>query len=100
MKEYNLTEKLAFNEDPVLVIKDVKVTVDSDAETVLKIMDVLENEGEAKAIRKCLSMLLNEEDQKKVKALKLKMDDYTEVVMTAIALAMGEDPAEIDTGEQ
>ena len=67
--KYDLTNKLAFDSDPVMTIKDIELTVGSDAETVLMVMDILENEGEIAAVKKCVPMLFNEEDQKKIKDL-------------------------------
>lgn len=98
--KYDLTNKLAFDSDPVMTVKDIELTVDSDAETVLMVMEILENEGEIAAVRKCVPMLFSEEDQEKIKNLKLKMKDYSELVITAVSLAMGEDPDEEEAGEQ
>ncbi len=98
--KYDLTNKLAFDSDPVMTVKDIELTVDSDAETVLMVMEILENEGEIAAVRKCVPMLFSEEDQEKIKNLKLKMKDYSELVITAVSLAMGEDPDEEKAGEQ
>jgi len=97
--KYDLTNKLAFDSDPVMTIKDIELTVGSDAETVLMVMDILENEGEIAAVKKCVPMLFNEEDQKKIKDLGLKMKDYSTLVITAVTLAMGEDPDEEEAGE-
>lgn len=98
--KYDLTNKLAFDSDPVMTVKDIELTVDSDAETVLMVMEILENEGEIAAVRKCVPMLFSEEDQEKIKNLKLKMKDYSELVITAVSLAMGEDPDKEEAGEQ
>lgn len=92
--KYDLTNKLAFDSDPIMTVKDIELTVDSDAETVLMVMEILENEGEIAAVRKCIPMLFSEEDQEKIKNLKLKMKDYSKLVITAVSLAMGEDPDE------
>jgi len=97
--KYDLTNKLAFDSDPVMTINDVELTVDSDAETVLMVMDILENEGEISAIRKCVPMLFSEEDQEKIKNLGLKMKDYSTLITTAVSLAMGDDPDEEEAGE-
>ena len=97
--KYDLTNKLAFDSDPVIKVKDIELTVDSDAETVLMVMDILENEGEIAAVRKCVPMLFREEDQEKIKNLNLKMKDYSTLIITAVSLAMGEDPDEEEAGE-
>ena len=93
---YDLTEKLKFGEDPVLVVKDAEMTVRSDAETVLRLMDVLRTKGEAAGAMEALDLLLSEKDRKKLSALHLKLDDYIETVKAAVQLALGNDPEEED----
>lgn len=97
--KYSLTDKLAFDSDPVITIKETELTVDSNAETVLKVMDILEEEGEITAIRKCVPLLFNKRDREKIKELGLKMKDYQTLIITAISLAMGENPDEESEGE-
>ena len=91
---YDITEKLNFDADPKLKIKDVELTIKSDAENVLQILDVLQNSGETEAAVKCMPILLGEEDQEK-----LKMNDYIEVMEAAVSMALGEDPGEDKQGE-
>ena len=95
-KIYNLTEKLNFSDDPVLVIKDTELTIKSDAEVVLQLLDIVTNRGQLAAAREALSLLLSEEDQEKLNALRLKTNDYVEVMRAAAQLAMGNDPDEED----
>jgi len=97
--KYNLTEKLKFDEDPVLQIGDEEITVRSDAEVLLSIMDAMQGKGELAAVREACSLIFSEEDQKKLSKMKLKTDDFITVIRTAIALALGEDPDEEDEGE-
>ena len=97
--KYNLTEKLKFSEDPVLVIQDKELTVKSDADVVLQLMDILAEKGEMSGAREALGLLLSEKDQKKLAALHLKMDDYLEVMKAAVQLALGEDLDEDQPGE-
>lgn len=96
---YDITEKLNFDADPKLKIKDVELTIKSDAENVLQILDVLQNSGETEAAVKCMPIILGEEDQEKLKSLHLKMNDYIEVMEAAVSLALGEDPGEDKQGE-
>lgn len=92
--KYNLTEKMKFDQDPVITIKDIEVSVKSDAETVLELLDVIENKGEMAALSQCMDLLFSPADQKKIKRLGLKMDDFVLLIQTATALAVGEDPDE------
>ena len=90
--KYNLTEKMKFDQDPVITIKDIEISVKSDAETVLELLDVIENKGEMAAMSQCMDLLFSPADQKKIRKLGLKMDDFVLLVQTATALAVGEDP--------
>ena len=94
MMKYDLTEKMKFDEDPVIAIKDIKLTVKSDAETVLELLDVIENKGEMAALTECMGLLFSPADQAKIKKMHLKMDDFVVLIQTATALAVGEDPDE------
>lgn len=93
---YDLTEKLKFEEDPVLKLKDgVEVTVITDAEVVLKVMNVKAG-NEMEMFANITELLFSKEDKEKIKKLKLKVKDYGTVVKTAIALAIGNDPDEVN----
>ena len=89
---YSLTEKLKFNEKPVIYIKDNALTVDNSAITVLKLMDVVQQEGELAGAQKVMDLLFSKEDVKKITALKLSMEDYVLLASVAIDLALGNDP--------
>lgn len=91
---YNLTEKLKFNEDPKLVIKETELTVKSDAEVVLQLMDIFSTKGEVAGAVEAAKLLFSAADQKKLNAMHLKMNDYRELVKAATKLAMGYDPDE------
>lgn len=99
--KYDMTDKLNFNDNPVVVIKDTELEINSDAETVLKIMDIVDTEGEVKGAVKCSKLLFNGKEQKKLQKLRLNMDDFVTFLRIALALAVGEDPDKAleDTGE-
>lgn len=96
---YSLTEKLNFEESPQIEIKNKKITVKSDAETALKLVDVLDREGEMQASIKATKLLFSEKDQKIISDLKLNMHDYSILLRTAIALCLGNDPDEDSDSE-
>lgn len=96
---YNLTEKLKFDQDPILQIKDVKLTIKSDAEIVLQLLDVLHGKGEIAGATEALRLLLSPADQKKLAGLHLKTPDYVVVMKAAVDLALGEDPDSEEPGE-
>ena len=96
---YDLTEKLRFDDDPVLVIRGVSLTVKSDAAVVLRLMDLLREQGGVTGAEAAMEMLLSPEDRKKLDDMRLKLDDYLAVFAAAVKLAMGEDPEENASGE-
>lgn len=89
---YSLTEKLEFAENPQIQIKDKVITVKAEAETALKLMDMLEKEGEVQASIKAPELLFSDKDRKVISSLKLSMSDYTVLLSTAMSLCLGEDP--------
>lgn len=96
--KYNLTEKLKFDEDPVLQIRDTELTIKSDAETVLQLLDIVANKGELAGASEAMKLLLSEEDREKLSELHLKTKDYITAMMAAVNLALGEDPDEGEKG--
>ena len=97
---YNITDKLKFDQDPVIVICDTELTVKSDAEVVLELLDIVTNNGEVAAAVKAEDLLLSPEDKEKLRGLKLKTRDWLEVISAAMQLAFGSDPDESDEGEE
>lgn len=96
---YSLTEKLSFEENPKIQIKDKIITVKAEAETALRLMDLLETEGEVKASIKAPELLFSDKDRKVISGMKLSMKDYSTLLSTAMALCLGEDPDE-ESGEE
>lgn len=89
---YSLTDKLKFNADPQIEIKGEVITVKSDAETVLQLLDIVRNKGEIDGAITVMDILLNDKDRKTVKKLGLKMADYVKLTEVMVDLALGNDP--------
>lgn len=96
-KRVNITEKLSFDENPVLVIRDKELEVNTDATTVLKIMG-LHKAGveDSEAVIKMYELLFSEKDRKKIEEMKLSFGDLQIVIEEAMNLVDGEE----DQGEQ
>lgn len=97
---YNLTEKLNFDEAPEIEIKGKIITVKSDAVTVLKVMSMAEEFGEAEMMVKARDLLFSEKDLKVIDKMNLNMADYITLMQTALSLALGEDPDEVAPSEE
>lgn len=89
---YSLTDKLKFEENPQIEIKGKKITVKAEAETALKLFDLLDTEGETKATLKAADLLFSEKDKKYIDSLKLSMTDYALLLRIAMDLCIGNDP--------
>ena len=60
-KKIDISDKLNFDENPVIVVEGVELEVNSDAETMLRIMGAFEDKDEIKAINKAVTLLFGEE---------------------------------------
>lgn len=98
--KYNITDKLKFDQDPIMQIGETEVTVKSDAEIVLELLDIINTNGEIAAAAKAEGLLFSEADRKKLRKLHLKANDWLEVMSAAMQLAFGSDPDEEDKGEE
>lgn len=87
----DITEKLSFDENPVLKVKDTTIEVNSDAATVLKIMGILSKGTSAKEILEMYEMLFKETDRKKIDKLKLQFKDFQKLIMSAVNIITGDE---------
>lgn len=86
----DITEKLKFDEDPVVVVKGVKLTVNSEAVNVLNLLALSkEMEADPSKIDEAVKLLFADKDLKKLKDLKLKIKDFMVLVREGMKVAMG-----------
>ncbi len=91
-KRVDITDKLDFDSNPKLVIKEKEYEVNADAETVLKVMGVLSENGESpKAVTQIYELIFSEKERKAITELDLQFKDFRTVVETAINLIMDEE---------
>lgn len=98
-KVIDITDKLNFEEAPVLKIKDVEVHVNDDAPTMIKVMGKLGSDVKPQDIVEIYELIIPCEDREKIDALKLKFPEFQKVVKAAIDVATGKD-IDIDTDEE
>lgn len=90
-KVVDITEKLSFDGNPYLMIKDKKLEVNADAPTMLKVMDVLSvGEPGPKEIMEMIDLMIPEESQKTLEELHLSFNDLVIVVQEAVSLITGD----------
>lgn len=95
MKKLDITEKLNFDEKPVLVVKNKEIEIDNRAITVLKVMGLMNDDAGAEEILKAYELLFDKDARKVVDSLGLSFTDFATVVRAAIGLVAGGD----DEGE-
>lgn len=97
-KIVDITDKLSFDTNPLLKVKEESIEVQSDAETMLKIMGLFGGDkSEAEAAVEAAKLIFSDKDQKKIVKMGLQMKDYMILVQEAMNLAMG---GEEDGGEE
>ncbi len=94
MKRLDITEKLSFEEKPVLVIKDKEIELDNSAPTVLKVMGLMGEEAGAEEILQAYHLMFDEQARKTVDALCLSFNDFATLIHSAVRLVAGGGSAE------
>lgn len=98
-KVIDITEKLNFEENPKLKIKDAEIEVNTDATTVLTLMQTIGDEEGTPSAKKMMEMfelIFPENSRKTLNEMRLNFADLTTVIEAAMTLVMGEEEA----GEQ
>ena len=92
-KIVDITDKLEFEENPKLVIKEMELEVNADAATVLKIMGILGEDSNVKPgdIVRMYELIFSDADRRKIDKLKLQFTDFQTLVFSAINLITGEE---------
>lgn len=96
-RKIDITDKLTFDGNPVLVIKGKELEVNADAPTMLKVMGLVGGNPGPKEIVAMYDLMFQEKARKELDKLKLTFDDLVTVINTAVSLITGED---FEQGEQ
>ena len=95
-KKVNITEKLSFEEKPVLVIKAKEIKVNNEAVIILKITPLFENFS-GDNITKVYELLFDESEREKIDSLHLNFTDFARLLGEAAALVAGDEVGETVT---
>ena len=91
-KRVDITERLTFEENSVLVIKGKELEVNCDAPSMLKIMGLMGEDGlENKNMLRAYELLFPEETRVEIEKMKLNFNDWTKVIEAGMSLATGDD---------
>ena len=97
-KKIDITEKLELSGNPYIVIGKQELEVNTDAATMLKIMDVFgetdANKATPKEIMEIYKIIFPKESRDKIEKMKLCFQDLLKVITTAQALITGADTEE------
>ena len=98
-KVVDITDKLKFDENSKIVIDNIELEVNSDAETVIRVMGALAKEDKLQATNQALRLLFSPEDIEKICSLKkdgkkLSADGLMTIIGIAMELVMGESEGE------
>lgn len=97
-KIIDITDKLSFEKNPKIKIKDVELEIDASAENLLKVMAHVTDNPSVSDVMEMCKLIFTKESKKNLDALKLNFTDYANVVMAAIGLASGNSEEE-NSGE-
>lgn len=100
-KIIDITNKLNFEEKPIIKVKDVEIKANNDAVTMLKVIALFDERGEGESVKDILNiynLLFDEENRKKVESLKLSFEDFSTLVMES-AQFIANNGEESDEGE-
>lgn len=91
-KVVDITDKLDFEGNPRIRIKNEDLEVNADAATMLKIMGILGESDEPgpKEVIRMYELMFPEKERRKIEKLKLNFKDFQTLVFTAISLVGGE----------
>ena len=96
-RKVDITDKLTFEGNPILVIKGKELEVNADAPTMLKVMGLVGGNPGPKEIVAMYDLMFLEKARKELDKLKLTFDDLVTVINAAVSLITGEDS---EQGEQ
>ena len=85
-KIIDITDKLNFEEKPIIKVKDVEIKTNNDAVTMLKVIALFDNDGKGMSVKNVLdiyNLLFDKENQQKIESLKLSFEDFSTLVVNA-----------------
>lgn len=91
-KVVDITEKLSFEGNPALIIREKKLEVNADAPTMLKVMGLMGNADPGVGeILEVYELIFPEKSKKEIVQLKLGFQDLIVLVQEAVKLIIGEE---------
>ena len=89
-KVVDITNKLEFDGNPKLKIKDKEIEVNADAPTMLKVMNLVGDDPTPKEVITLYNLVFPEESRKVLDDMKLNFADLITVVEAAVSVISGD----------
>ncbi len=89
-KVVDITNKLEFDGNPKLKIKDKEIEVNADAPTMLKVMNLVGDDPTPKEVITLYNLVFPEESRKVLDDMKLNFADLITVVEAAVSAISGD----------
>lgn len=86
----DITDRLTFDGNPSLKIRDKELEVNADAPTMLKVMNLMQDAAVGnEQVAEAYNLVFSEESQKAIEEMKLSINDWMIVVQSAMELITG-----------
>ena len=89
-KVVDITNKLEFDGNPKLKIKDKEIEVNADAPTMLKVMNLVGDDPTPKDVITLYNLVFPEESRKVLDDMKMNFADLITVVEAAVSVISGD----------
>jgi hypothetical protein len=99
-KLIDITDKLNFEEKPIVKVKDTELVINNDAVSMLKVAALFEDgNGKSKDVIEMYHLLFDESEREKIEKLKLNMHDFNALISESAKIATGDltDEGEVQT---
>lgn len=90
-KVVDITDKLSFDQNPNIMIRDQQFEVNADAKSMLEIMGLFSSKSETEAAVGAYEILFSKKDREKIDKMKLPFKDLMKIIQIAMDLVSGED---------
>lgn len=90
-KLIDITDKLNFEEKPIVKVKETELVINNDAVSMLKVAAIFEDgNGKSKDVTEMYHLLFDESEREKIEKLKLNMHDFNALISESAKIATGD----------
>ena len=100
-KIIDITNKLNFEDKPIIKVKDIEIEANNDAVTMLKVVAIFDGEDKSIKVSDILTiynLIFDKKNQKKIESLNLTMSDFTTLIVESAQTLINSDNTS-DEGE-